>query len=148
MYRYCSGSLQSCWPAIVFTMVQANCRKHVHTPPLPNTNSMQIELDHAGTETLIVKLTTAHTSFLWNALGCTSTPTAITLADSGLIPHQIITIITNVDCRRHCSGSIIADHTTKDDCANQKSSVCTFWVHSLTSSSNTKVCHIALYMQH
>ena len=126
-----------------FTMVQANCRKH---PPLPN--SMQIELDYASTETLIVKLTATHTSFLWNALGCTSTPTTVTLADPGLIPHQIITIITNVDCRRRCSGSIIADHTTKDECATQKSSVCTFWVHSLTSSSNAKVRHIALCMQH
>ena len=75
---------------------------------------MQIELDHAGTETLIVKLTGAHTSFLWDALGCTSIPTAISLADSGLIPQQIITIVTDVDCPRPVSGFIIADHTTKD----------------------------------
>ena len=81
------------------------------------------------------------------ALGYTPIPTAITLTDSGLIPHENEAIITDVDCRRRCSGAIIADHTTRDGWAPHKSSACTSSCLILRSSA-AKVSYITSWNTH
>ena len=60
-----------------------------------------------------LKLTAICTSFLWNALGYATIPATITPADPcGFVHlHQFIATITDVDCPRSYSRSIIADHT-------------------------------------
>ena len=67
-----------------------------------------------------------HTWCLWNAIGYTSIPIAINVADPcGFNSLQNKTIITDIDCPRPCSCSIVADYTTRDGWAVHKSSVCT-----------------------
>ena len=84
-----------------------------------------------------------NTWFLLDALKYAPIPTAITLTDSCVLIlfHQIITIITDVDRLRPWSSSIIADHTTRNQWAIGKSSVCTSCrVHCTTLN---EICFIA-----
>ena len=74
---------------------------------------------------------------------CAPIPGTITLA----YPCDLVSlsvIVTDVDCPRPFSSSIIADHTTRDRRAVNKSSVFTSWVHAVVSSSNTNICCNAL----
>ena len=67
-------------------------------------------------QSLWIQLVVTHTSSFWDALGCASIPISITLADPcGFVPlHQKKAIITDVDCLRPFSGSVMADHTITD----------------------------------
>ena len=86
--------------------------------------------------------------YICDTIGCDArwyapTPSTITLA----YPCDLVSlsvIVTDVYCHRPFSGPIIADHTTRDGRAVNKSSVFTSWIHALISNSNTNICHNAL----
>ena len=97
----------------------------------------------------ILQIVTIHTWSFLDALGSCPIPTAITPTDyCDFIPFHCfienIIISTDVDCSWAYSGSIIADHITRDGWAVHKCSVCTSWVHCPILSSTAKVYHIAI----